>query len=43
MAREIRDEMDFVFVRTVEEALEAAFGVGRLSWRTSHILVESRL
>ena len=43
VAREIRDEMEFVFVRTVEEALEAAFGIGRLPWRSSHILVESRL
>lgn len=43
VAREIRDEMEFVFVRTVEEALEAAFGKGTLDWRMRNVLVESRL
>ena len=42
--REIRDKMEFAFVRTVEEALEAAFGKGTLGWRMSeYMLVESRL
>lgn len=44
VAREIRNQIEFVFVQTVEEALEAAFGKGRLSWRLPNsIIVESRL
>jgi ATP-dependent Lon protease len=44
VALEIRNEMEFVFVRTVREALEAAFGKGVLGWRRdSTLLLESRL
>jgi ATP-dependent Lon protease len=43
VALEIRNEMQFVFVRTVTEALEAAFGKGRLGWRRDAVLIESRL
>lgn len=43
VALEIRDEIQFVFVRTVREALEAAFGKGGLGWRPTTMLVESRL
>ncbi|KAH9916210.1 Lon protease C-terminal proteolytic domain-containing protein [Fomitopsis serialis] len=41
--KEIRAEMQIVFVRTVEEVLEAAFGKGVVGWRRSDVLVESRL
>jgi ATP-dependent Lon protease len=47
---EVRNDMEFVFVRTVQEALEAAFGKGALGWRRTvgdgsgrHVLMESRL
>ena len=43
VALEIRNEMEFVFVRTVREALEAAFGKGMLGWRRDTMLIESRL
>ncbi|KLO17734.1 ATP-dependent protease La [Schizopora paradoxa] len=44
VAKEIRKEMEFCFVRTVEEALEAAFGKGKLGWRLKALpLLESRL
>lgn len=43
VALEIRREMEFVFVRTVKEALDAAFGKNTLGWRSETILVESRL
>ncbi|KDR78343.1 hypothetical protein GALMADRAFT_138444 [Galerina marginata CBS 339.88] len=43
VALEIRNEMEFVFVRTVREALEAAFGKGVLGWRRDTLLLESRL
>ncbi|PPQ75667.1 hypothetical protein CVT26_001895 [Gymnopilus dilepis] len=46
VALEIRREMQFVFVRTVREALEAAFGEGVLVWRRGReavSLLESRL
>ena len=44
VALEIRNEMEFVFVRTVREALEAAFGKGVLVWRRRDtLLLESRL
>ncbi|OCH91337.1 ATP-dependent protease La [Obba rivulosa] len=40
---EVRADMQFVFVRTIEEALEAAFGKGVIGWRQNDVLVESRL
>lgn len=44
---EVREALELVFVRTVEEALDAAFGAGALLWRTGSrngsMLVESRL
>lgn len=43
VALEIRNEMQFVFVRTVKEALEAAFGKGTLEWRRDPLMLESRL
>ncbi|KAG6810755.1 hypothetical protein H0H92_010464 [Tricholoma furcatifolium] len=43
VALEIRNEMEFVFVRTVREALEAAFGKNTLGWRRESLLMESRL
>ncbi|KAF9468324.1 Lon protease C-terminal proteolytic domain-containing protein [Collybia nuda] len=43
VALEIRNEMEFVFVRTVQEALEAAFGKNTLGWRRDNVLLESRL
>ncbi len=43
VALEIRNEMEFVFVRTVREALDAAFGKGALPWRRDALLLESRL
>ncbi|TFK36507.1 ATP-dependent protease La [Crucibulum laeve] len=43
VALEIRNEMEFVFVRTVREALEAAFGKGALGWRRDALMLESRL
>ncbi|KAJ6485879.1 ATP-dependent protease La [Mycena sanguinolenta] len=43
VAMEIRSVMEFVFVRTVNEALVAAFGKNTLGWRNGPVLVESRL
>ncbi|KAJ7460634.1 ATP-dependent protease La [Mycena latifolia] len=45
VALEIRSAMEFVFVRTVNEALVAAFGKNTLGWRNGNgpLLVESRL
>ncbi|KAJ7224383.1 ATP-dependent protease La [Mycena pura] len=45
VAQEIRHVMEFVFVRTVNEALEAAFGKNTLGWRNGlgPLLLESRL
>lgn len=43
VAPEIQNEMEFVFVRTVVEALEAAFGKDTLSWRGNALVLESRL
>ena len=43
VALEIRNEMEFVFVRTVKDALDAAFGKGTLGWRSGPVLLESRL
>ncbi|KAI0351613.1 ATP-dependent protease La [Trametes cingulata] len=40
---EIRAEMQFVFARTMEEVLEAAFGKGVLNWRRNMVVIESRL
>ncbi|KAH9948463.1 ATP-dependent protease La [Amylocystis lapponica] len=40
---EVRAEVVFVFVRTVEEALEAAFGPGAIAWRRNVMVMESRL
>ncbi|KAJ7066744.1 ATP-dependent protease La [Mycena amicta] len=45
VAPEIQRVMEFVFVRTVNEALEAAFGKNTLGWRDGlgPLLLESRL
>ncbi|KAF8583407.1 ATP-dependent protease La [Ramaria rubella] len=43
VAREIRDEMEIVFVSTLQEALHAAFGPHGLEWRRRDMMVESRL
>ncbi|KAJ7743076.1 ATP-dependent protease La [Mycena metata] len=43
VALEIRSTMEFVFVRTVNEALVAAFGKNTLGWRNGPLLLESRL
>jgi ATP-dependent Lon protease len=43
VALEIRSEMEFVFVRTVREALDAAFGTTKLAWRRDTLMLESRL
>lgn len=40
---EVRAAMQFTFVRTVEEALEAAFPKGSLGWRRPEVVLESRL
>ncbi|CCM03218.1 uncharacterized protein FIBRA_05342 [Fibroporia radiculosa] len=40
---EIRQQMKFVFVRTLEEVLEAAFGKRVIGQRRSDVLLESRL
>ena len=40
---EVRGAMQFVFVRTMEEALEAAFGRGVVRWRGEEGVMESRL
>lgn len=40
---EVRAEMQFVYVRTMDEALEAAFGKGVLNWRGNMVVMESRL
>lgn len=39
----VQKDLQFVFVKTLTEALEAAFGSGRLAWRRDANLVESRL
>ncbi|KAF8262462.1 Lon protease C-terminal proteolytic domain-containing protein [Lactarius quietus] len=41
--KEVRARMQFVFARTVREALDAAFGEGTLPWRSLAPVVESRL
>ncbi|KAI4524395.1 ATP-dependent protease La [Schizophyllum commune Tattone D] len=45
VAAEIRNEIEFVFVRTVREALDAAFGERKLAWRrdVQLPLMESRM
>ncbi|PBK92746.1 ATP-dependent protease La [Armillaria gallica] len=43
VAPEIRNEMEFVFVRNIREALDAAFGPATLSWRRGSVVMESRL
>jgi ATP-dependent Lon protease len=45
VAKEVRARIQFVFARTVREALDAAFGPGSLPWHApdAHPLVESRL
>ncbi|KAJ7493431.1 ATP-dependent protease La [Mycena galericulata] len=43
VALEIRSVMEFVFVRTVDEALVAAFGKNTLGWRNGPLMLESRL
>ena len=43
VAPEVRASMRFVFVRTVEEALKAAFGHDLLQWKRGQVLLESRL
>ncbi len=40
---EVRAEMQFVFARTMDEVLEAAFGKGVQSWRHAMVVLESRL
>lgn len=35
--------MEFVFVRTVEEVIEAAFGKGRILMKREPLALESRL
>lgn len=41
VALEIQNEMQFVFVKTVREALDAAFGKNKLAWRRGAVLLES--
>ncbi|KAF5381932.1 hypothetical protein D9757_007544 [Collybiopsis confluens] len=43
VAPEIRNAMEFVFVRDLQEALEAAFGHGVIGWRRELNMLESRL
>ncbi|KAI0651283.1 ATP-dependent protease La [Trametes meyenii] len=40
---EVRAAMQFVFARTMEEVLDAAFGKGVLTWRRDMVVMESRL
>jgi hypothetical protein len=42
-APKVRARMQFVFARTVREALDAAFGEGTLPWRSLTPVVESGL
>ena len=43
--REIQNDLQFFFVKTVSEGLEAAFGKGNVPWRRPRggFLIESRL
>ncbi|KAJ3818726.1 ATP-dependent protease La [Lentinula raphanica] len=43
VAPEIRNAIEFVFVRDVQEALEAAFGKGVIGWRSQLGMLESRM
>ncbi|KAL4063990.1 Lon protease C-terminal proteolytic domain-containing protein [Scleroderma yunnanense] len=43
VALTVRQEMQFYFVQTIDEALDVAFGKGALGWRKDIILMESRL
>jgi ATP-dependent Lon protease len=43
VSKEVQKDMEFVFVKNLTEALDAAFGIGRLSWRRNANLLESRL
>ncbi|TFK48306.1 ATP-dependent protease La [Heliocybe sulcata] len=43
VAQDVRKEIEFVFVKTMEEALIAAFGKGTLGWRKPTLVMESRL
>jgi ATP-dependent Lon protease len=44
VAKEVKDEMEFVFVKTITEALTGAFGTSKLAWRANTVLLEeSRL
>ncbi|KAH8831090.1 ATP-dependent protease La [Flagelloscypha sp. PMI_526] len=43
VAPDVRAQMELVFVRTIREALDAAFGKNALSWRKGPLLLESRL
>ncbi|EPQ55832.1 ATP-dependent protease La [Gloeophyllum trabeum ATCC 11539] len=43
VTQDVRSQMEFVFVKTVEEALIAAFGKGTLGWRRQTLMMESRL
>ncbi|KIK13185.1 hypothetical protein PISMIDRAFT_119358 [Pisolithus microcarpus 441] len=40
---EVRQQMQFYFVQTIDEALEAAFGKGVLGWKREVMLMEGRL
>jgi len=40
---EVKAAMQFVFVRTLEEALDAAFGKGVIDWKEHDAVLESRL
>lgn len=44
VSKEIKEQIDIVFVKTIKEAMEAAFGHNKLAWRSnSALLHESRL
>ncbi|KAI6118128.1 Lon protease C-terminal proteolytic domain-containing protein [Pisolithus thermaeus] len=43
VALEVQQQMQFYFVQTIDEALEAAFGKGVLGWKREVMLMEGRL
>ncbi|KAI5993396.1 ATP-dependent protease La [Pisolithus marmoratus] len=43
VALEVQQQMQFHFVQTIDEALEAAFGKGVLGWKRGVMLMEGRL
>ncbi|KAI6158702.1 ATP-dependent protease La [Pisolithus thermaeus] len=43
VALEVQQQMQFHFVQTIDEALEAAFGKGVLGWKRDVMLMEGRL